>query len=505
VLSTIDPESQNLEGVRNQLGKLQNLKIDVEAHEANAKKLKSEKENDPHLERLTIAFVELETTYSATLKKLHDREAFLAFSRKCQYCSDWISDRQRRLAAENINANDMSLLSALLIKQDNLEDSLKSFESEGINATGALFIKLEEAKHQDLEQVDLKWEELKLDWDELKRLTKNRRDKLEQQKSNLRGFDELCIEFAKRAGAFNSWFENVEENLTDPITSGSVQEVEKRFVDHEKDVKEVKGEEASLFKLRHLDEKIRTEAKIEDNPYTWYQMGELESIWDMTGTRLTERLKDLDEEKARQVRFDEMRKQFADFSNKFADFINSIRNKLHSNAHESLEEQLHNVINQENAIRAGKRDLDLIEKLNTTMEQELIFDNEYTKHSALGLSQSWDGVIQMCQRMQRSLKQQIEARSKTGISEERIQEWRECFEHFDKDNTGLLDFIEMKSLFRSLGIDLALKDGDQESDDFLEILAQMNLRYFIQILFLDYKSKILAANLLFRRMNLYLT
>ena len=224
VLLTIDPErDQNLEGVRNQIGKLQNLKIDVEAHEANAKKLKDEKENDPHLEKLTIAFLDLEKTYISTLKKLHDREAFLAFSRKCQYCSDWISDRQRRLAAENIHANDMSLLSALLIKQDNLEDSLKSFESEGINATGVLFVKLEESKHQDLEQAELKWEELKLDWDELKRLTKNRRDTLAQQKSNLRGFVEFCIEFAKRAGAFNSWFENVEENLTDPITSGSVQ------------------------------------------------------------------------------------------------------------------------------------------------------------------------------------------------------------------------------------------------------------------------------------------
>lgn len=38
----------------------------------------------------------------------------------------------------------------------------------------------------------------------------------------------------------------------------------------------------------------------------------------------------------------------------------------------------------------------------------------------------------------------------------------------------MLDHIELKSLFRSLGIELALKEGDQESPEFLEILAIIN-------------------------------
>jgi len=57
-------------------------------------------------------------------------------------------------------------------------------ESEGVNATGALFVKLEEGKHQDLE----------FDWDKLKRSTKNRRDKLEQQKYLLENWDRLNAE-----------------------------------------------------------------------------------------------------------------------------------------------------------------------------------------------------------------------------------------------------------------------------------------------------------------------
>merc|ERR1712176_1699204 len=133
----------------------------------------------------------------------------------------------------------------------------------------------------------------------------------------------------------------------------------------------------------------------------------------------------------------------------------------------TLEEQLEQVIKQEKVVRDKRTDLDLIEKLNNQLQVEFVFDNSYTSHS-------WDGLIQMCQRLQRSLKTQIEARSKTGISDERIQEWRDCFEHFDRDCTGMLDHIELKSLFRSLGIELALKEGDQESPEFLEILAIIN-------------------------------
>jgi hypothetical protein len=152
-----------------------------------------------------------------------------------------------------------------------------------------------------------------------------------------------------------------------------------------------------------------------------------------------------------------MRQQFAEFANKFADFITGVRSKLNSINSGTLEEQLISVNAEEKVVRNRKTDLDLIEKLYNQMEVELVFDNIYTAHSALGLSQSWDGMIQMCQRYQRSLKTQIEARSKTGISDERIQEWRDCFDHFDHDFTGLLDHIELKSLFRSLGIELALK------------------------------------------------
>ena len=107
----------------------------------------------------------------------------------------------------------------------------------------------------------------------------------------------------------------------------------------------------------------------------------------------------------------------------------------------TLEDQLAEVIKQEKVIRDSRHDLDLVENLNKELEIVLVFDNMYTAHSALGLSQAWDGLLQMCGRLQRSLQSQIDARSRTGIPEERLQEWKEGFNHFDKVNSNDFECI----------------------------------------------------------------
>lgn len=40
-----------------------------------------------------------------------------------------------------------------------------------------------------------------------------------------RQIEELYLTFAKKASAFNSWFENAEEDLTDPVRCNSIEEI----------------------------------------------------------------------------------------------------------------------------------------------------------------------------------------------------------------------------------------------------------------------------------------
>ena len=89
--------------------------------------------------------------------------------------------------------------------------------------------------------------------------------------------------------------------------------------------KQITSEEEKLDSLRDLHLRIKVEAGIENNPYTWFTIEELEEIWNETEKFVTDRKTDLGEELFRQEKYDQMRKQFADFANKFGDFINSIR------------------------------------------------------------------------------------------------------------------------------------------------------------------------------------
>ena len=44
--------------------------------------------------------------------------------------------------------------------------------------------------------------------------------------------EDLFLLFAKKASAFNSWFENAEEDLTDPVRCNSVEEIRVSFIAH---------------------------------------------------------------------------------------------------------------------------------------------------------------------------------------------------------------------------------------------------------------------------------
>ena len=72
------------------------------------------------------------------------------------------------------------------------------------------------SKHQHSTEVTDRWEQICAAWAKLEDAVKNRRDTLNNSSVQLEKLRNLCIEFSRLASAFNSWYENVEENLTDP-------------------------------------------------------------------------------------------------------------------------------------------------------------------------------------------------------------------------------------------------------------------------------------------------
>lgn len=137
----------------------------------------------------------------------------------------------------------------------------------------------------------------------------------------------------------------------------------------------------------------------------------------------------------------------------------------------SLEEQFEALCHKANEIRARRGDLKKIEELGATLEEHLILDNRYTEHSTVGLAQQWDQLDQLAMRMQHNLKQQIQARNQSGVSEDSLKEFSMMFKHFDKDKSGKLNHQEFKSCLRALGYDLPMVEEGQPDPEFEEILS----------------------------------
>lgn len=138
--------------------------------------------------------------------------------------------------------------------------------------------------------------------------------------------------------------------------------------------------------------------------------------------------------------------------------------------HGSLEDQLASLQAKTEEILKKREDLKKIEKLASSLEEQLILENKFTNHSALSLTQQWDQLNVLAMRLQNNLKQQIQAKNQSGVSEESLKEFTMMFKHFDKDKSGRLNHKDFKSCMRALGYDLPVVDEGEPDVEFEEIL-----------------------------------
>lgn len=88
----------------------------------------------------------------------------------------------------------------------------------------------------------------------------------------------MFLTFAKKASAFNSWFENAEEDLTDPVRCNSLEEIRALREAHEAFRSSLSSAQADFNQLAELDKQIKS-YQVVSNPYTWFTMEALEETW----------------------------------------------------------------------------------------------------------------------------------------------------------------------------------------------------------------------------------
>ncbi|BFZ06026.1 hypothetical protein BsWGS_09066 [Bradybaena similaris] len=410
---------------------------------------------------------ELETAAIERETDLNRNYAFLQFMWKTDVVDSWIADKETQVKSEDYG-RDLSSVQTFLTKQETFSAGIAAFEKEGIQTITALKDGFVATGHEQIPTIEARYNAVMSRWQKLLADADDRKQKLLHLQDKYRQIEDLYLTFAKKASAFNSWFENAEEDLTDPVRCNSVDEIKALREAHEQFKASLSAAKADFKSLESLDAQIKS-FKVGPNPYTWFTMEALEETWNNLQKIIRERDNDLNKEEQRQEENDVLRKQFAQAANGFHSWLTHTRAAMMEGSG-TLEEQLEATKRKAAEVRSQKNHLKKIEDLGAAMEERLILDNRYTEHSTVGLAQQWDQLDQLCMRMQHNLEQQIEARNRSGVSEDALREFSMMFKHFDKDKSGRLDHQEFKSCLRALGYDLPMVEEGQIDPEFQTIL-----------------------------------
>ncbi|VDM22258.1 unnamed protein product, partial [Wuchereria bancrofti] len=409
------------------------------------------------------------------LQRLQDNSAYLQFMWKCDVVESWIAEKEQQVRSDDFG-RDLSSVQILLTKQEAFDAGLNAFEHEGIQRITELKDQLVNAHHAQTPNIEKRHGNVIGRWQQLLANSEARRQKLLKMQDQYKQIEELYLTFAKKASAFNSWFENAEEDLTDPVRCNSLEEISALREAHAEFHKSLSTAEEDFRQLQLLDRQI-TSFNVGPNPYTWFTMDALEETWRNLQKIIKEREMELQKEHRRQEDNDKLRRDFARQANAFHHWLTETRAAMMETSG-TLEEQLELLkkkasifylftyfnclcLLQAIDVKNNRIQLKKIEDLGALLEEYLILDNRYTEHSTVGLAQAWDQLDQLAMRMQHNLEQQIQARNQSGVTEEALREFSMMFKHFDKEKCGRLDHQQFKSCLRALGYDLPMVDEGQ--------------------------------------------
>uniref|UniRef100_A0A8C3CYN2 Spectrin alpha chain, non-erythrocytic 1 n=1 Tax=Cairina moschata TaxID=8855 RepID=A0A8C3CYN2_CAIMO len=428
------------------------------------------KKNNHHVENITAKMKglkgkvsDLEKAAAQRKAKLDENSAFLQFNWKADVVESWIGEKENSLKTDDYG-RDLSSVQTLLTKQETFDAGLQAFQQEGIANITALKDQLLAAKHIQSKAIEARHASLMKRWNQLLANSAARKKKLLEAQEHFRKVEDLFLTFAKKASAFNSWFENAEEDLTDPVRCNSLEEIKALREAHDAFRSSLSSAQADFNQLAELDRQIKS-FRVASNPYTWFTMEALEETWRNLQKIIKERELELQKEQRRQEENDKLRQEFAQHANAFHQWIQETRYSL-----SSQEQPLENSTRKHQEIRAMRSQLKKIEDLGAAMEEALILDNKYTEHSTVGLAQQWDQLDQLGMRMQHNLEQQIQAR------------------HFDKDKSGRLNHQEFKSCLRSLGYDLPMVEEGEPDPEFESILDTVDPNRYVDWTFCEYMA-----------------
>jgi len=286
----------------------------------------------------------------------------------------------------------------------------------------------------------------------------------------------LSIEYNTKANIFKIWVIESNGFLTEAIHASSVSDVKElhqQVTSFEND--KLASNKKIYEELVHLDKQLK---ELGDNTSS---ISDVTSDWEGIQRALSERKKDLVEEEKKQGENDILRKEFADVAKSFTQWIEEQKKDL-SKESGSLEDQLSYLSKlSEKVASEGSKKHQVIQDTHQKLLNAHITSNAYTSHTAASLSSEFNALKEAVTKRQTVIDQEILRKKGQDITPEELKEYKEVFQHFDKESKNTLDKLRFKAVLQSLGeelddeqidkvikeIDTTRKDGLVSFDEFV--------------------------------------
>lgn len=394
----------------------------------------------------------------------------LKFKHKCDIHEAWTSGKAGMLKKDDLDNATFAEVLALKKKHEAFESDLAAHQDR-VEQIVAIAEELNSLGYSKVDSVNSRCQDICDEWKDLGQLTEDRRGKIEAREAVLQKLDSLLLEFAKRAAPYNNWLESAREDLMDMFSVHTVEEITELQDAHQVFKDNMPAAKAEYETIMDLSAEIE-QLSDQENPYTSLTKQEISLAWNEVLSLVPKRDELLMTEKARQERNERLRVEFAYKANSVGPWIKELEDKLRSIALKMqgpLEEQLKAVQDLERNVTDHKPQMDELELVHQDVQEALIFENPHTEYTMEALRVNWEQLLTAIARNINEIENQILTRDSKGISEEQMKEFRNSFNHFDKDQNMRLEPHEFKQCLVSLGYNL--KEGEKGDEEFARLMS----------------------------------
>ncbi|XP_065832776.1 alpha-actinin-like [Oscarella lobularis] len=406
------------------------------------------------------------------LRRLERLEHLAAkFNHKADIHESWTSGKEETLQADDIEGANLASVLALIKQHEAFESDLKAHQDRVEQLMG-IAKELNELNYSNADQVNARCQEISDQWTRLGEFSTQRRQTLEEAKTLQERLDELRLDFAKKAAPFNNWMDSAKEDLMDMFSVHSVQEIKDLQAAHIQFTENMQQAQAEYDSLMAIASQISEIAGSSFNPYTTLTPEDVSDKWEEVQGLVPQRHAILQKEEERQIQNEDLRKAFAAEANVLGPWIEATSEQIANlglQVEGTLESQLAELQRVKEDVLAHKVQVDSLEQINQQVQEALVFDNPHTEFTMDTIRVGYEQLLAAIGRNVNDIENQILTRDSKGISEEKMQELRQSFNHFDKDKSGKLDKNEFKACLLSIGYNL--HGGDKEESDLAHLMG----------------------------------